>query len=313
MKAVQIKKYGGNDAVEINENAPAPVLPAEHVLIEARAAGVNPADWKTREGYFKEMAPLRLPATLGGDVAGVIIETADGAEFKKGDEVFGQGSAMGGGTGAFAEFVSAETKRIAKKPKKAGYAEAAALPLAGISALDVILNKINISSGQKILIHGGAGGIGSLAIQLAKHRGAHVATTVSEHDFEFAKSLGADEIINYKTQPFEEIVKDYDAVLDTVGADTYKKSFGVLKKGGMIVSMLEKPDEELMEKFGVHALMESTNKQVNTENLSKLAELVDRGVIKVHVDRTFPLEQADKALEYQEHGHPRGKVVLKIK
>lgn len=313
MKAVQIKKYGGNNSVEINKDAPMPVLPADHVLIKAKAAGINPADWKTREGYFKEVAPLRLPATLGGDVAGVVVQTPDGdSNFKKGDEVFGYGSAMSGGTGAFAEIVSVETKKIAKKPLKADFVEAAALPLAGISAFDVILNKMNLSSGHKILIHGGAGGIGSLAIQLAKQRDAYVATTVNEHDFGFVKSLGADEIINYKTQEFEEIIKDYDRVFDTVGGSVYTRSFQVLKPGGIIVSMLEKPSKELMKKYGVSALMESTDKHINTENLSKLADLVDRGLMHVHVDRVFPLEQADKALEYQEHGHPQGKVVLAI-
>jgi alcohol dehydrogenase len=170
---------------------------------------------------------------------------------------------------------------------------------------------IGLTKGQKILIHGGAGGIGSIAIQLAKHLGSYVATTVSINDKQFAKELGADEVIDYKTQTFEDLLPhDFDAVFDTVGSETYARSFKILKKGSMIVSMLEQPNQQLMEKFGVKAIFQFT--QVNRDRLTKLAQWVDQNNIRVNVDKTFPLEEAGKALDYQKDVHPRGKVVLAI-
>jgi NADPH:quinone reductase-like Zn-dependent oxidoreductase len=166
------------------------------------------------------------------------------------------------------------------------------------------------SKGQKILIHGGAGGIGSFAIQLAKHLGAQVTVTASADEKQYVKELGADECIDYKTQSFEDLIKEYDAVFDTVGGETYKKSFQVLKKGGIIVSMLEQPDSELMAQYGVKAIAQFT--QVNNERLAKLAELVEAGVIKVHVDKIFSLAQTRDALAYLQSGHPKGKMVVQV-
>ncbi len=311
MKAAQINKYGGSEVIEINKKTPKPVLSAGNVLIEAYAAGINPVDWKIREGFLHQMAPLKFPATLGGDFSGIITEVGiEVSGFKNGDMVYGQAIVLSGGSGSFAEFISADAKYIAKKPKKANHAEAAALPLAGVSALQALTEHMNLSPGKKILIHGGSGGIGSIAIQIAKHLGAYVATTVSSENREFAKSLGADIIINYKNQSFEELIKEYDAVFDTVGGGTYKKSFKVLRKGGIIVSMLEQADAELMKKYGVQAVAQFT--QVNNARLTKLAELVDKNIIKVHVDKIFPLEKTGEAFTYLQKEHPRGKVVLKI-
>ena len=180
----------------------------------------------------------------------------------------------------------------------------------GASAWQALVETIGLQKGQKILIHGGAGGIGSIAIQLAKQRGAHVATTVSTNDNNFANELGADEVIDYKTQKFEDVVQDYDAVFDTVGGDTYRRSFKVVKKGGTIVSMLEQPDQQLMEQFGVKANSQFT--QVNSERLARVAQWVDENNIRVNVDKSFPLEEAAKALDYLKDVHPRGKVVLAI-
>jgi len=312
MKAAQINKYGGSEVVEINKNAPEPALSRGHLLVEVHAAGVNPVDWKTREGYMKQMVPLQFPATLGGDFSGVVEEVGEGAPgFKKGDEVYGHASISRGGSGSFAEFTSADAKATAHKPKSISHVEAAALPLTGVSAWQALVEHIGLSRGKKILIHGGAGGIGSTAIQMARYLGAYVATTVSARDIPYVKELGADEAIDYKNQSFDEMLNDYDAAYDTVGGETYVRSFRVLKGGGIIVSMLEQPRSDLMERYGVNAIGQLT--QVTSERLSKLAELVDKRVIKVYVDRTFPLEQAGEALEYQQKGHPRGKVVLKIK
>lgn len=311
MKAAQINQYGGSDVVAINENAPTPAVSSGHLLIEVRAAGVNPVDWKIREGYLQQMAPLQFPATLGGDFSGIVTDVGDGVSgFTKGDEVYGQASVLGGGSGSFAEFLSASPTTVARKPKNASHTEAAALPLAGVSALQALTEHLKLLRGQTILIHGGAGGIGSFAIQLAKHLGAAVATTAGADDAQHVKDLGADQVIDYKTQTFEDLLRDYDAVFDTVGGETYARSFKVLKKGGVIVSMLEQPNAELMQQHGVTAISQFT--QVTNERLSKLAEFVDQGVIKVHVDKTFPLEQAGAALTYLQTGHPRGKVVLEI-
>jgi NADPH:quinone reductase-like Zn-dependent oxidoreductase len=169
---------------------------------------------------------------------------------------------------------------------------------------------IKLQSGQKILIHGGAGGIGSIAIQIAKHIGAYVATTAAAASMEYVKQLGADEIIDYKAQKFEELVHDFDAVFDTVGGETYEKSFQVLKKGGIIVSMLVTPNEELVHKYEVTAIIQST--QVNTESLVSLGELVKEGSVKAFVDKVFPLEQVADAFSAQEHGSVHGKIVIEI-
>jgi alcohol dehydrogenase len=179
----------------------------------------------------------------------------------------------------------------------------AALPLAGVSAWQALVENMELSSGQKILIHGGAGGIGSIAIALAKNLGVHVATTVSPDDKQFVAKLGTDKVIDYKTQAFEDLVHDYDAVFDTVGGETYSKSFEVLKReGGIVVSMLEQPNAKLMERFGVKAMFQFT--QVNRERLTKLAQWVDKNSIKVNVDRAFSIDEAAKALDYVKDVHP---------
>ncbi len=312
MNAAQINKYGGNEVVEINKNAQRPSVAKGKILVEVHAAGLNPVDWKIREGHFQQMAPLKFPVTLGGDFSGVVVDLGEGVSgFKKGDEVYGSTIILGGGSGSFAEFALANAKAVANKPKKASYVEAAALPLAGVSALQALLDHMDLNKGQKILIHGGAGGIGTFAIQIARHLGAYIATTVGKKDIQHTKGLGADEVIDYKDQAFEEMLKDFDAVFDTVGGQTYEMSFRVIKKGGIIVSMLEQPNKELMDQYGVKAIGQFT--QITSDRLSKLAELVDKGVIRLHIDKTFPLDQAGEALQYLQTGHPRGKVVVEVK
>jgi alcohol dehydrogenase len=313
MKSAQIKSYGGSEVVEINQGTPALNDPsAGKVLVDVKAAGVNPADWKVREGYFQQMMPLQFPSTLGMDFSGIIEKVGEGvSDFKQNDEVYGQAALIRGGSGAFAEMALANADTIAHKPKILSHEEAAGLPLVGVSAWQALVENIGLSRSQKILIHGGAGGIGSIAIQLAKHIGAYVATTVSTNDKQFVKELGADEVIDYKTQTFEDLLPhDYDAVFDTVGGETYTRSFKILKRGGIIVSMVEQPNQGLMDQFGVKAKFQFT--QVNRERLTKLAQWVDQNNIRVNIDRTFPLDEAGKALDYQRDIHPRGKVVLQV-
>lgn len=313
MKVIQIKKYGSNDVVEVNETAPAPSLSSGKILVNIKASGVNPVDWKIREGYMQQIMPLQFPSTLGLDFSGVVKQVEEDAhsDFKQGDEVYGQASIFSGGSGAFAELALASKDSIAHKPKTLNYLEAAALPLVGVSAWQAFVERIGLSKDKKVLVQGGAGGIGSIGIQLAKHLDAFVATTVSTDDKQFVQELGADQVIDYKTENFEDIVHDYDAVFDTVGGDTYKRSFKVLKKGsGMIVSTLEQPNSELMNQYGIKAVFLFS--QVNRQRLTKLAEWVDQNNIKVNIDKTFSLDEAAKALDYQKEGHPRGKLVLTI-
>jgi alcohol dehydrogenase len=314
MKSARMKGYGSSsEVIEINENTPAPSDPsAGKVLVKVKVAGVNPVDWKIREGYMRRMIPLQFPSPLGMDFSGIVEKVGQGvSEFRQGDEVYGQASILSGGSGAFAEMAVANADTIAQKPKSLSHKEAAGLPLVGVSAWQALVETIQLTNGQKILIHGGAGGIGSIAIQLARNRAAYAATTVSTNDMQFAKELGADQVIDYKTQTFEDLIHDYDAVFDTVGGDTYTRSFKVLKRGsGVIVSMLEQPNQKLMAEYSIKAISQFT--QVNRERLTKLAQWVDQNNIRVNVDKTFPLEEAGKALDYQRDVHPRGKVVLAV-
>jgi NADPH:quinone reductase-like Zn-dependent oxidoreductase len=315
MKSIIIKSYGGSDVVSIDNDTKLHKDRGEGTLVDIKAAGVNPIDWKIREGYMKQNIRLDFPITLGMDFSGIVNETNKSGKnsvstFESGDEVFGQASVTHGGTGAFAEKAITNNDNIALKPKSLSYKEAAGLPLVGVSAWQALVENMNLSADQKILIHGGAGGIGSIAIQLAKDLNAYVATTANSDDSDFVKAMGADQIIDYKTQTFEDIVKDFDSVYDTVGGETYQRSFRVLKNGGIIVSMLEQPNSNLMEKYGVVAKFQFT--QVNYERLTKLADWVDKKDIKINIDKTFPLEDAAAALEYVKNIHPRGKVVLSM-
>jgi NADPH:quinone reductase-like Zn-dependent oxidoreductase len=313
MKATQINEYGEGDVVKINQNVPKPTVTSGKILIETFAASVNPVDWKIREGYIpRGKSAQELPITLGSDFAGIVVEVgADVSNFKKGDEVYGMAGVMHNGSGTFAEFVLVDPKLTAHKPKKVNFIEAAALPLAATSAWQALVDYMKLNKGQKILIHGGSGGLGSVAIQIAHHIGAYIATTVSATNKDYVKSLGANEIIDYQNQDFEKVLHDFDAVFDTVGGNTYEKSFQVLKKNGLIVSMLEQPNKDLMEKYKVKAIHEWT--EPTTDRLDKIAKFVDEGIIKINIDKIFPLDQAAQALTYQQKEHPRGKVVIVIK
>jgi len=312
MKVAQYNEYGGPEVIKISNNAPKPTAGKGQILVEVHAASLNPFDYKLREGFMKEMIPLQFPFTIGGDFSGIVTQLAENvSEFKIGDEVYGQAIVLNGGSGAFAEFAAANVANAAHKPKSVNHLEAASLPLVGASAIQALEEHTKLKSGQKILIHGGSGGIGSISVQLAKYLGAYVATTASSKDMEFVKSLGVDEVIDYKTQKFEDLLKDFDAVFDTVGGETTNKSFKVLKKNGVIVSMLGAPNAELAKQYGITAIGQMT--RVNSKTLVRLTELVEKGVIKAQIDKVFPLEKTREAFEYLENAHSRGKVVLKIK
>ncbi len=302
MKAVQFNSYGGPEVLEINPNALELTASQEQVLVEVYAVSINPFDLSLLSGALKEKIPLRFPYTIGGDFAGVIKETSE--------EIYGQAQQVGGNSGAFAQYLAVSKGSIAPRPKTASFEEAASLPLVGSSAIQALEDHLKLQSGQKILIHGGAGGIGHVAIQLAKALGAYVATTVRTNDVEFAKELGVDEVIDYEVQKFEELLKGFDAVYDLVGGETTNKSFPVLKPGGILVSMRGQPDPELAKKYGITAVGQVT--KVDTDKLTRLAVFVDEGKIKVHIDKIFPLDQVREAYTLQ-MSHPRGKIVVKIK
>ena len=309
MRAAQITGFGGTENLKVTDGATKPAAGEGQVLVEVHAASVNPFDWKVMAGQAGTNLPL--PATLGGDVAGVVAEVGAGVEgFEVGQEVYGQANAMSG-EGSFAEFTPVKASQLGAKPHNTDFVAAAALPLTAVSAFQALIDTLHLGEGQKILIHGGAGGIGSLAIQLAKHLGAHVATTASPQDVDYVKQLGADEVIDYTTEKFEEKLHDFDAAYDTIGGDTYTRSFEVLKSGGQIVSMLEQPNEELAKQHNVTAFHQFT--AVTPERLRGVTKLVEDGVLTPTVDRTFPLDEAPQAMDYLHTSHHRGKVVLKVK
>jgi NADPH:quinone reductase-like Zn-dependent oxidoreductase len=310
MRAAQLTHYGGQDALQFTTGAAVPEVQPGHVLVKVTAASINAIDWKIREGMMQQMAPVAFPAVLGGDLAGTVEQVGDGVEgFTVGQEVYGQTNPFSG-HGSFAQYSLIAADNLALKPQTTSPEQTAALPLTAVSAYQALTETLQLQPEQKILIHGGAGGIGSFAIQLAKHLGAYVAATAATDDLKFVKEMGADEAIDYTSQKFEEIIHGYDAVFDTVGGETSTKSYAVLKAGGLLVSMAAAPDEALAANYGITASAQQT--RVTTERLQKVAELVDQGVLKPAIDKVFPLEQAAEALEYMRGGHHRGKVVIKV-
>jgi NADPH:quinone reductase-like Zn-dependent oxidoreductase len=249
MKAVRIHQYGDRSTLKFEDTA-MPNINADDVLVRTVAASVNPVDWKIRAGYLKEMIHYSMPLTLGWDVSGIITELGDNVtDFKVGDCVYSRPDINRDGT--YAEYVAIRASEIALKPASITHSEAASLPLAGITAWEVLITVAQISEGQKVLIHAGSGGVGSLAIQLAKSLGAYVIATTSAKNSELVASLGADEVIDYTTQDFTEVVKDIDVVFDTLGGDIQNASWSVLKSGGILVSIVSPPSEEKAKELGL--------------------------------------------------------------
>ncbi len=308
MKAVRIHKYG-NSGELIFEDAPMPMVGANDLLINVVATSVNPVDWKIREGHLKEMVSYSMPVILGWDVSGLVESIGkDVTKFKVGHEVFSRPDIKRNGT--YAEFVAVDESEVAFKPKTISHVESASLPLAGITAWEALFTTAKLSSDQKILIHGGSGGVGSLAIQLAKSRGAYVISTTSTKNLALVRSLGADDVIDYKTQKFEEIVKDVDVVFDTVGGEVQERSWSVLKQGGILVSIVSQPSEEAAAKHKVRSAFIFI--EPSAEILTQIAELVDEGKVRPIVGAEFALADIAKAHELSESGHSVGKIVLYV-
>lgn len=311
MKAAQIKEYGHADKVQVVE-VDKPTVQNGTVLVEVHAASLNPFDTMVREGFVKDIVPA-LPVTLGGDIAGIVSEVgADVVGLKPGDKVFGTAAAVAGNSGAIAEFALTKPAQLAGAPANADFTEAASLPLVGVSALQAITEHLNLQSGQKLFIHGASGGIGTIAVQLAKHLGAYVAASVHGNEaLQMVTALGADEVIDTDSQDFSELLRDYDAVFEAAGGEDFDKTLSVLKNGGTAVSMIAQANEEKAQQLGIKAITQSTH--VTAERLEALKELVESGAIKPQVARTFRLEEVQAAFEARENGKVHGKVVVRIR
>jgi NADPH:quinone reductase-like Zn-dependent oxidoreductase len=307
IRKVRIHRFGGPDVLHVDEVEPS--LPdASQVLVRVVAAGVNPVDFKIRNGGYPAVKEDRLPYTLGRDVSGIVEKCgAQASRFKIGDEVFG---IVGIGGGGYAEKVVLNQQDIATKPAEVDHIHAAGIPLAGQTAWQGLFRHGGLKAGQSVLIHGGSGGVGHFAIQFAKAKGARVLTTVSTDSVEFARGLGADVVIDYKTQRFEEQARDLDLVFDLIGGDTRERSWTLLKRGGVLVSTLTEPSKETADRYGVRALRYTV--AADGAELAEIAGLAASGKVKPHVSKIFPLQQAAQALAAVEHGGSRGKVVLSV-
>lgn len=309
MKAVRIHSFGGPDVLTY-EDAPRPVLYDEDVLIRVHAAGVNPVDWKIREGYMKERMNRTMPFIPGWDVAGIIAETGPAVEdFRAGDEVYSRPSIFR--DGAYAQYIAVNAGEVAAKPGSLDFVKAAAVPLAGLTAWQSLFDLGGLQAGHRILIHAAAGGVGHFAVQFAKWAGAHVTGTASARHHDFLRGLGIDEIIDYTTTPFEDVAHDMDVVLDTIGGDVWTRSWKVLKKGGIMVSTLHGPPTgepaEALNKRCAHVFV-----QPDALQLGEIAALIDSGHVRPEIDSVFPLRDAEKAHRLNEAGHSRGKIVLEV-
>jgi alcohol dehydrogenase len=332
MKAMVIDRYG--EAPMRLAEMPTPVLGEYEVLAEIHAASINPVDFKIRDGKVKLLVKYRMPLILGNDFSGVVVKVgAKVTRFKVGDEIYARPRKSKIGT--FAEYISIHENDIAFKPKNLSFEEAASIPLVGLTTYQALHDILQLQKGQKILIQAGAGGVGTFAIQLAKLMGATVATTASEAGTNLVKSLGADEIINYKTEKFEDRLKNYDAVFDTLGGKILEKSFDVLKDGGRIVSVSGLPNARFAKEYGsgffktllfsaasskLTALEKKHNVQYtflfmkpSGDQLRIIAEFIESGKIKPVIDRVFPFKDAQKAMEYAQSGRAKGKIILKIR
>ena len=309
MKAIRIHSYGGPEVL-LYEEAPRPQVRKGEVLIRVHAAGVNPVDCKVRAGELKEVVQHKFPLIPGWDVSGVVEQVGPGvSRFKAGDEVFGMADVSRGG--AYAEYIALREAALAVKPKSLYHVCAAAVPLSALTAWRSLFDAGHLRSGQRILIHGGSDGVSHFAVQLAKCKGAHVLATASTENRELLRKLGASETIDYTTQKFEDVAHKIDIVLDTIGGETQERSWLVLNKGGVLISLVQPPPEEKANEFGVRGIMCSV--QPDGAQLSKIAKLIDSAKLRPTIDRILPLSEARRAHELSQNGHVHGKIVLRVK
>jgi NADPH:quinone reductase-like Zn-dependent oxidoreductase len=332
MKALLLRRYGKRDNITFAD-VPRPVPKPDEILVQVHAAGLNPIDTMIAKGTFKPILRFELPATMGSDMAGVVVEVGSRVtRFKPGDSVFA--SIFDLGTGTLAEFAVVPKNAAALKPTNLDFVQAASIPMVGLTSWQALKERAQLKPGQKIFIPAGSGGIGTFAIQLAKHLGAKVGTTTSTANVDLVRSLGADEVVDYKKQEFEDVLRDYDAVLGTVMGDALEKSLRVLKPNSTIVSLIGPPDAAFARARGMNFLMVgvfgllsrkiirlSKTRGVNYSflfvhpdgsQLTEIGALLDAGHVRPVIDKVFPFDQAKQALAYLEQGRAKGKVVVKM-
>lgn len=333
MKAFIVDRYKKKGALRLGE-MPDPVLQDDDVLVEVHAAGLNLLDSKIRDGEFKLILPYRPPFVLGHDVAGTVVRVGPKVRrFKPGDEIYAR--PRDGRVGTFAELIAIDEADVALKPKNLSMAEAASIPLVGLTAWQVLVERAGLRKGEKVLIHAGSGGVGTFAIQLAKHLGATVATTTSTANVDLVRSLGADVVIDYKKQDFEKVLSGYDVVLNSLDADTLRKSLSVLKPGGKLISISGPPDPAFGKEQGLNWFLRQVTRllslgirrkaarhrvdysflfmRANGEQLGQIASLIETGAMRPVMDRVFPFEATNEALAYVATGRAKGKVVVKLR
>jgi len=306
MKAIVVHEYGGPDVLKY-EDAPVPEPKENEILVRVIASGVNPADPLIISGKYAKEFGTHLPLIPGYDVAGVVVKSgAKITKLKMGDPIYAY-ALWGGG---WAEYVLATEGEAAPKPKSLTYIDAAAVPLAALTAWQALVNTAQLSAGQTVLIHGGSGGVGSFAVQIAKVRGAKVIATASTANQDLLKELGTDVAIDYTKTKFEDVVKQVDVVLDTVGGDTLARSYAIIKKGGIVTCLRARPDQAELDKYGIRGAPIAV--RPNASELTMIGQLIDEKKIRVVVSQVIPLADAAKAARQAETHHTRGKVVLKI-
>lgn len=333
MKALVFKHYGKPDQVTFTDISQ-PVPKPNEILVQVHAVGLNPIDNMIPKGTFKAMLRFQLPATLGSDLAGVVVEVGNRVtRFKPGDAVFA--SIFDLGTGALAEFAVVPERAAALKPAKLDFVQVASIPMVGLTTWQALKERANLKPGQKVFIPAGSGGIGTFAIQLAKHLGAKVGTTTSTGNVELVRSLGADEVIDYKQQEFEDVLRDYDAVLGTVRGDALEKSLRILKPNSTVVSLIGPPDAAFARARGMNFFMKFVFGLLSRKiirlarkrgieysflfvhpdggQLAEIGELLEAGRLRPVIDQVFPFDQAKEALAYLEQGRARGKVVVQMR
>jgi NADPH:quinone reductase-like Zn-dependent oxidoreductase len=333
MKALVFKRYGGPDHVTFAD-IPRPVPKPNEILVQVHAAGLNPIDNMVPKGTFKPILRFQLPATLGSDLAGVVVEVGSRVtRFKPGDAVFA--SIFDLGTGALADLALVPENAAALKPANLDFVEAASIPMVGLTSWQALKDRARLKPGQKLFIPGGAGGIGTFAIQLAKYLGAKVGTTTSTGNVDLVRSLGAGEVIDYKKQEFEDVLRDYDAVLGTVRGDAIEQSLRILKPGSTVVSLIGPPDAAFARARGMNSFMVFLFGMLSRKiirhakkrgvaysflfvrpdgsQFAEIGELLKAGRIRPVIDQIFPFEQAKEALAYLEKGRAKGKVVVQMR
>jgi NADPH:quinone reductase-like Zn-dependent oxidoreductase len=304
MSAIQIRNYGGPEQLVLVK-LPIPEPKEDQILVQNHAVGINPYEWKLREGLFKAFNPVTFPVIPGMEAAGTIVSVGSKiSKFSVGQEVYGFVS------GSYAEYSLATENQLYFKPSHLSFEEAAAIPVGTQTAWSVLFDIAQLEKGEKVLIHGGAGTVGIYAIQLAEWKGSNVITTTSKDNIGFVHSLGADVIIDYQSIQFDKVIQNIDVVIDSIGGDVQNNSFKVLKQGGVLVSIISEPSQEMAGNYGVRALLRSSG--ISAEGLKQLQLLINSGVVNPFIRKTFSLADAGAAQDLSRSGHGRGKIVLKL-